>query len=118
LYGEYARPSGPLYSSVGSIQITDPGTEFYFITERTLSLSVPPAGGVRATATCAIVNGVPNSVTITNPGVGYITAPNILISVGGGGTGVSPTRTTTLNLDRKGSMSGIWKIALNWMRMV
>ena len=100
LYSEYAKHSGPLYSSVGSIQITDPGTVFYF-TEPTLSLSVPPTGGVRATATCTIVNGVPNTITITNPGFGYITAPNILITGGRGGTDVSPTITTTLNLDQK-----------------
>jgi len=100
LYSEYAKNEGVLYSSIRTITITNPGTVFYF-TEPVLSLSSPPTGGIRATATCTIENGVPNTVTITNPGFGYTAAAVITISGGGGGAGTVPTIVTTVNLDRK-----------------
>ena len=108
LYSEYAKHSGSLFARALIHRKCCIKTRechalvlLVLFTGPTLSLSVPPAGGVRATATCTIVNGVPNTVIITNPGFGYITAPNILVTGGGGGTGVSPTITTTLNLDQK-----------------
>ena len=81
LYSEYAKHEGTLYSSVRTITITNPGTVFYF-SEPDLSLLVPPTGGIKATATCTIENGVPNTVTITNPGFGY-TAPSVITITGG-----------------------------------
>ena len=100
LYSEYAKNEGALYSSVRTITITNPGTVFYF-SEPILTLTSAPTGGIRATATCTIENGVPNTVTITNPGFGYTAPPVITISGGGGGTGTLPTIVATINLDRK-----------------
>jgi len=81
LYSEYAQHQGPLYNSVLSVRITNPGTVFYF-TEPVLSLSTPPSGRIRAKATCTKVNGVTNTVKITNPGFGY-TAPSVITITGG-----------------------------------
>jgi len=100
LYSEYAKKEGVLYSSVRPITITNPGTVFCF-SEPVWTLTTPPTGGIRATATCTIETGVPNTVTITNPGFGYTAPPVITISGGGGGTGTLPTIVTTINLDRK-----------------
>ena len=100
LYSKFAKHTGTLYSGVKSVALTSPGTIFYF-TVPELSLSVPPAGGIRATATCTIVNGVPNSVIITNPGLCYIAPPIITISGGGGGSGISSTFSASINKDNK-----------------
>ena len=98
LYSEYAKKEGVLYSSVRPITITNPGTVFCF-SEPVWTLTTPPTGGIRATATCTIETGVPNTVTITNPGFGYTAPPVVTISAGG--TGAPPTIMTTINLDRK-----------------
>ena len=100
LYSKFAKHTGTLYSGVKSVAITSPGTVFYF-TVPELSLSVPPAGGIRATTICTIVNGVPNSVIITNPGLGYIAPPIITISGGGGGSGTLATFAASVNKDSK-----------------
>ena len=100
LYSEYANNQGALFSSVSSARINTPRTIFYF-SEPLLTFTTPPTGGVRATATCTLVNGVPNTLTITNPGYGYTTPPVITISGGGGGTGTAATFATTINLSKK-----------------
>lgn len=44
-----------------------------------LQISAPPAGGVPATAVCALTAGAISSVTVTNQGAGYRTAPTITV---------------------------------------
>ena len=100
LYSEYAKQEGVLYSIVRTITITNPGTVFYF-SEPLLTLTTPPTGGIRATATCTIVNGVPNTITITNAGFYYLVTPAITISGGRGGTSTATTFITTINLSKK-----------------
>ena len=100
LYGKFAKHTGTLYSGVKSVVITSPGTVFYFPVPE-LTFTVPPTGGVRATATCTIVNGVPNTITITNPGFGYIAPPIITINGGGGGSGIPATFAVSINKDSK-----------------
>jgi hypothetical protein len=100
LFSEYANHSGTLYSSVSTARILTSGTIFYF-SEPTLTFTVPPTGGIRATGTFTIVNGVPSVITITNPGFGYTAPPVITISGGGGGTGTAATFATTINLSKK-----------------
>jgi hypothetical protein len=56
----------------------------------TVTFSAPPAGGVTATGTAVITNGVVTAVTITNPGSGYTTPPTITFT-DGGGTGTTAT---------------------------
>jgi hypothetical protein len=100
LFSEYANHSGPLYSSVSTARVLTSGNYFYY-SEPILTFTVPPTGGVRATGTCTIVNGVPSIITITNPGFGY-TAPPVITISGGGGTGTTlPTFATTINLSKK-----------------
>lgn len=41
-------------------------------------IAPPPPGGIQATATCTISNGIVNSVTIVDQGAGYVTPPQIV----------------------------------------
>jgi len=100
LYSEYANHSGTMFSSVSSARINTVGTTFYF-SEPLLTFAAPPTGGIRATGTFTIVNGVPNTITITNPGYGYTTTPTITISGSGGGAGTAATFITTIILSKK-----------------
>ena len=58
---------------------------------------------VRATATSHITGGVVTSVSITNPGVGYATAPTVTFS---GGT-FGANATGTANINASGTVTGI-----------
>ena len=100
LYSKYANHSGILYSSVSSAKVDTNGTRFYF-SQPVLTFSNPPTGGITATGNFNIVNGIPTSITITNPGLGYTTAPTIAISGGGGNTGTISTFSSTINLSKK-----------------
>ena len=53
----------------------------------TCTFSAPPSGGTLATGTVNVVGGVVVSVTITNYGAGYVTAPTCTINPVGGGVG-------------------------------
>jgi hypothetical protein len=63
--------------SVTGIQVRSLGEGY--TTAPTVTISEPPAGGVRATATAVLTSGRVTSINITNPGSGYITAPTITI---------------------------------------
>lgn len=64
----------------------------------TVVIAAPPAGGVQATATCALTSTAVSSITVTNPGKGYLTAPAISFT-GGGGTGATATAALTGRVD-------------------
>lgn len=50
----------------------------------------PPVSGTQATATASVgANGVITGITITNPGIGYTTPPNVLITGAGSGATAS-----------------------------
>jgi len=100
LYSKYAKHSGTFYSQIKSVTITTPGTVFYFSVP-TITFTPPPTGGILATGTVIIVNGVPNTFIVTNPGLGYIAPPIITISGGGGGGGTAATFTAFVNKDNK-----------------
>ena len=92
--------------------IVNGGVRFVTITNRgsgytsapIVKFSSPPSGGTRATAVAEMISGIvdfcesdPNlsrvqKILITNPGSGYITAPQITF-VGGGGSGAEATVT-------------------------
>ena len=63
--------------SVTGIQVRSLGEGY--TTAPTVTISEPPTGGVRATATAVLTSGRVTSINITNPGSGYITAPTITI---------------------------------------
>jgi len=98
LYNRYANHSGVVFGGVVTGRVVTAGTQFYF-SEPTITFAAPPTGGVRATGTVSIINGVPNTITITNSGSGYTSAPTITITAGGSGT--LPTFITTINLSKK-----------------
>jgi hypothetical protein len=79
-----------------TVTITAAGSGYLY--PPTLLLDPPPAGGVQATAICAITAGAISSVTVINQGAGYAIAPVITIlpdprdTAGTGGTlAVNPT---------------------------
>jgi len=100
LYSRYANHPGILFGGVATARVVTAGTIFYF-SEPVLSFGLPPTGGVRATGTVSIINGVPHTITMTNRGSGYTAIPVITISGGGGGAGTAATFVTTINLSKK-----------------
>ena len=67
----------------------------------TVSIAEPPVGGTRATATPTLGTGANAgkiaSITLDNPGAGYISVPTITLNRNGG-TGVDATATTSLTI--------------------
>jgi hypothetical protein len=75
---------------VASITVSPGGTGY--TTVPTVTISAPPAGGIRATAVARISGGVVTGIYLTNPGANYTVAPTVTIT-GGGGTGAAATTT-------------------------
>lgn len=75
--------TGTLYSSgfVNRIDVDAGGSGY---TAPSITISDPPSG-TTATATAVVVGGVITSVTITNPGTGYVSTPSVTISGAGSG---------------------------------
>lgn len=66
------------------LTVSAPGQNY---TNALVSIAAPSSGGVRATATATIVGGEVTGVTVTNPGSGYTSAPEVTIT--GDGTGAA-----------------------------
>ena len=98
LYSRYANHSGVVFGGVVTARVLTAGTQFYFSVP-TITFGLPPTGGVRATGTVSIINGVPHTITITNHGSGYTAIP--IITITAGGTGTLATFITTINLSKK-----------------
>jgi hypothetical protein len=67
-----------------------------YSSQPTVTFGVPPTGGVRALGTPVLGGGGVASVTVTNGGVGYTSAPGVTFvstNTGGGGTGAAGTAT-------------------------
>ena len=77
----------PKYLKVGQVEgvvVTNGGTGY---TQGAAAVfSAPPAGGVTAAGTVNVSGGAIVSVSLTNPGAGYLTAPSV--SVAGGSSAV------------------------------
>ena len=107
LYSKYGKNEGTTYDRVLEIEIIDGGTGGISVFSLPPNIIISPSqtGGVNATATCTIADGKINTITITNPGSGYTTAPAVTIQgvVNGGGTADAtatppiPIRTAVLN---------------------
>jgi len=65
--------------AVLTASITSPATDSVDGPAIALVITAPPVGGVQATGTAVVVSGLVTSVTITNPGSGYLSAPSLLI---------------------------------------
>jgi hypothetical protein len=86
-----ARSNGGLINrSIATVTVNAHGTLYNSATPPTVAFTVAPAGGTTATGVANIddLTGTLRSITITNPGNGYRTAPTVTIS---GGTGSGAT---------------------------
>jgi FtsP/CotA-like multicopper oxidase with cupredoxin domain len=63
--------------SVERVSLWDLGSG---MTAPTVTIDPPPAGGTQATATATVVGGYVTSITVTNPGSGYTSAPKVIFS--------------------------------------
>jgi hypothetical protein len=78
----------PSSTSLTAISITGAGGGY---SQATVTISATDAfsGGVQATATAALSGGSVQSITLTNPGTGYVNIPTVTIT--GDGTGAAAT---------------------------
>ena len=90
LYSKFGKNEGITYDRVLEIEIIDGGTGGLSVFSLPPNIIISPSqtGGVSATATCTVLNGKINTITMTNQGTGYTSAPivTILSVIGGGGT--------------------------------
>lgn len=80
---QIAKPRFLVLGQLRGIQILTPGSGQTNGAAVSLSIGAPPAGGVQAVGTATIAGGIVTSVTITNPGAGYTTAPTVTVANGG-----------------------------------
>lgn len=77
----------PKYLPVGrilKINVTDGGTGYTDGATVAVTIGAPGAGGIQATATAKVTGGIVESITITNPGTRYATAPTVTMATGTG----------------------------------
>lgn len=76
-------------TTVGSISMVASGSGY--TSAPTVTIDPSPSGGIRATATANVQNGIVTSITMGNRGTGYDlqNPPNVTFSGGGGGAGAS-----------------------------
>lgn len=77
----------PKFLAVGRllvINVTAGGTGYTDGEAVAVTIGAPDAGGVQATATATVVGGEVQSITITNPGSKYSTAPAVTMGLGTG----------------------------------
>ena len=82
--------------AVTGITLVDPGSDYTL--PPVVAIDPPPGAGTQATATAAIT-GIVKEIIVTNPGAGYTSAPTIVITDGGAGTGAAAF--ATLNTEVK-----------------
>lgn len=75
-------------ASVKGATITAGGTGY--TSAPSVTFAAAPAGGVRATGTAVVTDGVVTGIVITEPGAGYLVAPAVSFS-GGAGSGAAAT---------------------------
>lgn len=98
------QASKPKFLGLGQLRVinfTGTGTGY---TSGSFTIGAPPAGGVQAVATYVAAAGTITSVTITNPGAGYVTAPTVTT---GAGTGLTLTAVITAPKKTTGPNSNI-----------
>ncbi len=77
-----STPGNALWTAVvgggiGAININSGGSGANWGSPPGVIIGAPPFGGVQATAVCAISGGSISSITVTNPGGGYTSAPAV-----------------------------------------
>lgn len=92
-----------------SVTVTNGGSGYSY--PPMVLIAAPPAGGIQATAICALTTGAVSSVTITDQGAGYSSAPVITFQndpregVNGVATGFNAAATTVLT--GSGTITGL-----------
>lgn len=77
----------PKYLQIGriiKINVTDGGTGYTDGASVAVTIGAPSTGGIQATATAKVVDGIVESITLTNPGSRYTSAPTVTIATGTG----------------------------------
>jgi len=88
LYSKFGKNEGTTYDRVYEVVILQGGSGYTSVQTLTFPVLSPSSNEVRATATCTVSDGEIDSVTITEAGTGYTSAPTIIISGGDGSGGV------------------------------
>jgi hypothetical protein len=84
--GTGAAATATVKWAIIDIVVNNQGSGYKSKIEPTSVIIAPPGGaGVQATATARLGNGKLAAVRVVNQGEGYTAAPNVFISVGGGG---------------------------------
>lgn len=105
---ETALPGG----GIASVVLTSGGTN-YAATD-TITFTAAPAGGVTATGTLTVSNGVITGVTLTNPGLLYTVAPTGTITTS---TGSGANITYTINSACAISPSGNIAVPVDYLEL-
>ena len=74
----------PKWLGLGQLKVINVSGTMSGYSSGSFTIAAPPAGGVQAVATYVAVAGVITTVTITNPGAGYVTAPAVTAAAGSG----------------------------------
>jgi len=87
LHSKFGKNEGTTYDRVVEVAILQGGSGYSTGSPPTKAFTPHPSGSsnVNATATVNVVGGSITSITITNPGTGYTTAPTITLSITNGG---------------------------------
>jgi len=88
LYSKFGKNEGTTHDSVYQIAILNGGSGYSTTSPPIISFSPHPPGSSNVNATAVanvnVANGPISSITITNPGTGYTTAPTITLSITNG----------------------------------
>jgi hypothetical protein len=80
-----------------NLTVRDAGTGYTDATDLALTISAPPTGGTQAEAVVTISSGAVTSVSITNPGSGYLVAPTVAMPAGAGTPASAALITSTIS---------------------
>jgi len=82
--GTAATATASILYKVKNFTVTAPGSGYEF-GDATVTVGAPPAGGTQAVAGAITrTNGVLKRIIMGTPGMGYIAAPNVILTLGGG----------------------------------
>lgn len=96
---------------VSGVTIGGGGGASYAVTD-TISFTAAPTGGVTATGTLTVTNGVITAVNVTNPGLGYTSAPTVTITTS---TGSGATLTATISSVAELGPNGTYAVPADYL---
>ena len=78
-----------------------------YVVPPVVMIDPPPQGGVQAVATATLTSGAVSSLTVTNVGAGYTTAPNIYFFPANGDVGTGASATCILDTAQSGKITAL-----------